>query len=251
MCLILSTSGYVWQLCLTKLRANMSSFLTSISLYSFIFSFQFRVVSQIYMTHFMIDWPSRAITLIGFFGSECFFSGFRFRACASPISFKQWLYHHSQSICATVHSFWIHNLIAQTHPQDDLLGSVFFFLLDCNEESCYSFNNACTFSNCNSSFGSERWVLLIADDIAFVVIHWSIGDVPFIWTTSRFHNLSTFEYLSSPFSISGQYISNPFLYFFVAFLSHCQTVAFAFVFDMNTSVQFPDWKPDLNLQEHH
>jgi hypothetical protein len=78
--------------------------------------------------------------------------------------------------------------------------------------------------------------LLIADEIAFVFIHWSIVDVPFIWTTSRFHHLSTFDYLSSPFSISGQSISNSFLVFFVAFLSHRQTSAFSFVFDMNTSV---------------
>ena len=199
----------------------------------------------------MIDWPFRAITLIGFFWSECFFSGFRFRACAWRISFKQWLYHHSQSICATVHSFWIHNLIAQTHPQDDLLGSVFFFLLDCNEESCYSFNNACTFSNCNSSFGSERWVLLIADDIAFVVIHWSIGDVPFIWTTSRFHHLSTFDYLSSPFSISGQSISNSFLFFLLPFWVIVKPLRFHLCLTWTLRFMFSDWKPDLNLQEHH
>ena len=95
-------------------------------------------------------------------------------------------------------------------------GLCVFFVLDCNEEYCYCFNNARTFSTCNSSLGLESWVLLIKDDIAFVFIHWSIDDVPFIWTTSRFHHLSIFDYLSSPLSISGQSTCNSFLVFFVA-----------------------------------
>ena len=36
----------------------------------------------------------------------------------------------------------------------------FFYVLDCNEEHCYCFNNACTFHTCNSSLGLESRVLL-------------------------------------------------------------------------------------------
>ena len=77
--------------------------------------------------------------------------------------------------------------------------------------------------------------------LRFRFIHWSIHDVAYIWTTSRFHHLSNFVFLRSP-------VSTPWAFYPQLFSSHFwylrwdtfQTSLFACSYVMNTSVHvFP------------